>query len=336
MRLLAVVIIAFVVIVLVMRWLDQPITEYPLQAPSQAGAVCTTSDLPLNQPEIVQKRHAAAEHLLWFTDRPGNNMGSMNSSGRVVLYQIPTPNSIPVGCAFGPQDGLLYFAEQHALKLAAFDPLSLKFTEWPIPGPNGGLAGVVFDSNNVLNAMVTKESVIQRMRTDGTFLAPIQLAPGTYPHGPFQCGGNIWFAENTTNRIARLTPDGSVTEKSLPQLHSNPFAVACGKDGVYFTEYKVNKIGRINPMTLDITQWEIPSPGSIPMGLASGYDANIYFAESRANKIGRLSLKGENITEYRVPTSRALPDKVTPCFSSAICFSERGTQEIGVLRIGEQ
>lgn len=328
---LAIIVSIVVVSALLVRRLHQPIKEYPLSSTSEAGIVCVAPPVLANAPAIAQKRHAAAAGLLWFADRTGNKIGNMNSTGTVVEYAIPTPNAYPVACTFGPQDGLLYFAEHDSGKVAAFDPLALKFTEWTVPPPNIGLAGLAFDVNNILNILLGRDSGIQRMRTDGSFLAPIQLSPGRFPHGPAQCGGHIWFAENTANRIARLAPNGTLTETILPQPHSQPFAATCASDGVYFTEYGAGKIGRIDMNTMAITQWDVPSSGSNPMGIETGYDGNIYFAESRTNKIAVMPPGGGAITEYNVPTRHALPNKVTPCFSSAICFSERGAPNLGVL-----
>ncbi len=293
----------------------QTVTEYQLNSSSQAGNVCTAPD-----------------GATWFADAPANKIGRIDSLGNKVEYTIPTVNSGPVGCAFGPADGLLYFAEQNTHKAAILNPATKVFQEYRIAPPNSGLAGVVFDAAGVLNIMVSGSSAIQRMQTDGTFLPVIQLATGRWPHGPALCDGDIWFAENTANRVAKLTVSGAVTEKVLPQSSSKPFAVTCASDGAYFTENAttVNKIGRINTTTLAITQWKIPSSGSNPMGITTGSDSNIYFAESTTDKIAMLPGGGGVITEYLIPTTNALPNKVTTN-GNCIWFSERGAPQIGAL-----
>jgi virginiamycin B lyase len=303
--------ICFVTLVFVAS--AQTIKEFPLA--SQAGNVCVSS---INS------------SLVWLSMPMANQISSMDASGNVTSYTIPTPNSSPAGCAFGP-DGLLYFGEQSGLKIASLDTSSGVFREFPIAPPNNGIAGVAFDANGILNIMVSKSSAIQRMRTDGSFLPPIMLGGGQWPHIPTLCGGNIWFVEYTANRVARLTPTGGVREALLPQLNSKPFAITCASGLPYFTEYNANKIGEVDPTAFAITQWGIPSVNSQPMGIATGADGNIYFAESASDKIGKLASNG-SITEYLVPTPKALPNKVTACFRTAICFSERGTNQLGVLR----
>lgn len=293
----------------------QSITEYPLVSTSQAGNVCIQS----------------STGPLWFTDQPGNAIGKMDSSGLISEYILPTANAGIVGCAFGA-DGRVYFAEQTAKKAGAFNPATLVFQEWPVPAPNAGMAGVVFDASGRLNIMVTgtNNGIQILVPGTGTFTF-VTLVSGRYPHGPSQCGGNVWFAEHNANRVARLTPVGVVTEWVLPQSSSQPFGTTCGGDGVYFAEYNVNKVGRISMSTGVITQWDIPSSGSNPMGIATGLDGNIYFAESTTDILAELPIGGGTITEYPVPTPNALPNKVSPCFTADVCFSERGAPQIGVL-----
>jgi virginiamycin B lyase len=324
----------------------QSIAEFPLPVSTdQAGNVCAVSAGATHNPSLSNlalQRLIAADGFVWFTDAPANSIGRMDPFGKVTEYPIPTSNSGPVGCAFGPADGLLYFAEQSVVpaKVAILDPTSSPtqpvIREFPMPPPSGGAAGVAFDANGVLNIMISKNSAIQRMRTDGTFLSPIQLALGRWPHGPVLCGGKLIFAENTANRFASLSTAGVVVEKVLPQANSKPFAFTCGGDGMaYGTENAIGKIVKVNPATTTLVkQFSILSgPTSAPMGVATGFDGNVYFANSQSNTIGELTVgtSGTLMPEISVPVPGALPNKVTPCFTNAVCFSQRGASGIGLL-----
>lgn len=280
----------------------QGITEFSLPANANAGNLC-----------------AQDTTLIWFTDDPNNAIGQMDASGNVYEYVLPTAHAGPVGCAFGP-DGRLYFAEQLVYKIGAFDPVSTTFTEWRVPAPNRNIAGVAFDAAGVLNIMVAGSSAIHRMQIDGTFLAPIQLPLGRYPHGPSLCAGNIWFAEYTANRVAVLDLSGLVTEFLLPQANSKPFQTACATDGLYFTESNVARVGRIDPTTLAISQWNTLSLNSQPQGITAGYDGNLWLAEGNSNKLTVMLPGGTAMIEYPVPTAKAWPNKLSPCFGSSCMF----------------
>ena len=60
--------------------------------------------------------------------------------------------------------------------------------------------------------------------------------------------GNLWFTEQTANKIGRITTAGVVTEYNVPTGGSGPYGITLGSDGnLWFTESSasVHKIGRI-------------------------------------------------------------------------------------------
>ena len=324
----------------------QNIVEYPLPTTNRAGNVCVvpagaTQNTKLSN--LALQRFIAGDGYLWFTNAPDNSIGRLDALGNVTRYPIRTKNAGPVGCAFGPANGLLYFAEQLLVPARVgildptSDPVRPSIRELPMPPPNGGAAGVAFDANGVLNVMIPEDSAIQRMKPGGTFISPILLASGRWPHGPALCGGKLIFAENAANRFATLTIDGTIVERALPQSNSKPFAFTCGGDGMaYGTENGVGKIAQVDPATTTLVkQFAIPSGRtSAPMGIATGFDGNIYFANSGSNTIGKLTVGSTPamMPEIPVPTEGAKSNKVTPCFITAVCFSELRANGIGVLR----
>jgi virginiamycin B lyase len=60
-------------------------------------------------------------------------------------------------------------------------------------------------------------------------------------------------------------------------------------DGLWFTEYDGDKIGRINPLGT-IKQFHDPHRGKFPGGITAGPDGRIWFTEGDGNKIGGINL----------------------------------------------
>ncbi|MGB8298138.1 MAG: hypothetical protein WCG85_22180, partial [Polyangia bacterium] len=78
--------------------------------------------------------------------------------------------------------------------------------------------------------------------------------------------------------------------------------ICSGPDGnVWFTE-DVGKIGRIT-MGGVITEFQVPTTGSTPRGIAPGPDVNLWFVEYGGAKIGRITPSG-TITEFAAGTSK--------------------------------
>jgi virginiamycin B lyase len=107
----------------------------------------------------------------------------------------------------------------------------------------------------------------------------------------------------------------------------------------YFSETGSNKMGRLEPTTNMITEWQISSSGNSsarPTGIAfDPSTGSIYFAESGTNKIGRLEPTANMITEWQISSSgnsSARPTGIAfDTSTGSIYFAESGKNKIGRL-----
>jgi virginiamycin B lyase len=76
----------------------------------------------------------------------------------------------------------------------------------------------------------------------------------------------LWFTENASNKIGRITTTGVITEFPILTTDSGPYAITAGPDGaLWFTEQHGNKIGRITTEGV-VTEFPIPTSPSLPTG----------------------------------------------------------------------
>ena len=157
-------------------------------------------------------------------------------------------------------------------------------------------------------------------QTAGTSNAPLYLARAA--------DGNYWHTQPAANRVARMTPAGTVTEYALPSAASNPFDIVAGADGnMWFTELDGGRIGRITPNG-GITEFPLPNTSSQPRGIAAGPDGNIWFTEIATARIGRITPQGV-ITEFDIPWTGAVPRGITAGPDGNLWFSDSGGLSIG-------
>jgi len=98
----------------------------------------------------------------------------------------------------------------------------------------------------------------------------------------------LWFTEPGTDRIGRITVDGTVTEFVLP-AGSRPEGIAAGPDGaLWFAEYGANRTGRITKGG-SISHFRIPTPDS-GAGLIAAGPNSMWFTESSADRIGAVRI----------------------------------------------
>ena len=89
---------------------------------------------------------------------------------------------------------------------------------------------------------------------------PADITPGP--------DGNLWFTENTNNKIGRMTPQGVITEFSTGiTAGAKPAGITAGPDGnLWFTEQLGNRIGRITPLGV-VTEFSAGiTAGATPSG----------------------------------------------------------------------
>src|SRR6478752_5565648 len=125
--------------------------------------------------------------------------------------------------------------------------------------------------------------------------------------------GTVFATEPYTSRIARITPDGRVTEFPTPTPKAGPGAIAAGPDGnAWFAESAlggVAKIGRITPSGF-ITEFQVPPlpylDTTIPADvgtIVAGQDDRLWFTTGLG--IGSISTSGDVV-------AFALPEPSSP------------------------
>jgi len=175
---------------------------------------------------------------------------------------------------------------------------------------------------------------IDRMSTAGTRLSSFTIPTASSLTQSIAAGsdGNVWFAEQTADKIGRVTPSGMFTEFSLA-TGSSPFFITAGPDGaLWFTEFASNKIGRITTGGT-VTEFNIPTASARPETIATGPDRNIWFTEG-VGKIGRLSPGSGNVAEFAIPTTAGLPLGITAGPDGNLWFVEQTAGKVGRITTG--
>ena len=158
---------------------------------------------------------------------------------------------------------------------------------------------------------------------------PVPTGDG-YPSG-ITAGplGDIWFTENSRDRIGRIAPDGHVDEFAIPIgfLTASPTSITLGPDGnLWFVEVTARNISRITPNGT-ITQFPVPSAINDPIDITSGPDGKLWFTElapsrgiSNNGVVGNITVNG-TINEMAI---EAPPYNITRGPDNALWFTTNG------------
>ena len=124
--------------------------------------------------------------------------------------------------------------------------------------------------------------------------------------------GNAWFlySTNKTSTIFKLEPaSGKITQypvKGETVADDPVINLAAGqlvfdkeRNAIWFTDARVNSIGKLDVASGQIKLWQVPTEKSGPMGIALSPDGkSLWFAEITGDKIASFDIQSEKIAEY--------------------------------------
>jgi streptogramin lyase len=220
----------------------------------------TITEFPVTTTGAGAPRGIAAgpDGNLWFTDSSGR-IGRMTTTGKIDEFSLPSAslsslaNSTqnPMSITTGP-DGNLWFTEFEGTNIGRITTKGVitEFVLGTFRNPNAIVAGP--DGNLWFTEFYGSPSLgIGRITPKGTInefpIPTLNSNPNGIVAAP---DGNLWFAESSGNKIAYITPSGTIVEcpALVAAITAYPSGIVVGPDGnLWFTESASNKIAHTNP-----------------------------------------------------------------------------------------
>jgi virginiamycin B lyase len=287
---------------------DGTLTAYHLTAPG----------VGMMQPAVDTKGD------LWFGEMRTNRLTRVDHiSGQVTSWAPPDGRNNITKVAIDRAGGI-WFVEQLASYIAAFDPRTEGFTVYPLAGPNGSSLlpqDLAFDATGALWFTALGGSDGGAIARLDPASGAIQYWPTRDPHAhtpvrPFSLAittsGEIWFGLLAGGAVGRLDPTTSeMSYYPLANPHATVFAMATDiRSRVYFTELLDGKLGVINTATRTLSERTIPqtfgSPASL-YGVVVASPGVVWFASAGANALIRYEPRRNLLTFYRLNAPGSAP-----------------------------
>jgi streptogramin lyase len=262
-------------------------------------------------------------------------------------YTLPSQSDASPALSFAPKQRYTFALSENASVLPTPSPAPYTTIEYYVPGAfsyivpiTAGADGNVwfFQQDGTAGDYIDKITpggIITRKRLK----TPPYRAPEGIALGPDR---NIWFTETANSSVARVTPDGDVSEYRLPRHGTAPWGITGGPDGnVWFTQpdFAIDHgagygaFGKVTPTGIVTDyQYKIPAgsaPGSfdpVPLTIATGADGNLWYAEVVTGAIGKMTTSGVR-TDYPLAPG-ASPMGITAGPGGNIWFVEAGLGSI--------
>jgi virginiamycin B lyase len=245
-------------------------------------------------------------------------------------WDVPTPRSRPHDPEVAP-DGALWYTGQLANKLGRLDPKTGEFKEISVKTSDSGPHGLAADKDGNIWFTANSKAYIGKLNPNTGEMAeyPMPDPRARDPHSlAFDRAGKIFFTVQQGNFVGRLdSKSGKVTLQAVPTAHALPYGIIVGGDGAaYFCEFGANKIGKIDPKTLAITEFPLPE-GARPRRIANNPDGLIYYSDFARGYLGRLDPKSGKVEEWASPGGpRSQPYGIASTPDGLVWYSESGVQ----------
>lgn len=134
----------------------------------------------------------------------------------------------------------------------------------------------------------------------------------------FHPDGSVWGTQITANQILRLDPltkkintflvPAGVAEKTS----ARPYGMAIdGNQKIWFAENALAKVGRLDPATGEITEYDVPARSPDMRRMDSDAEGNLWFGVHGDGKLGKVDHRTGQITLYEPPTPNSGPYSVS-------------------------
>jgi virginiamycin B lyase len=243
--------------------------------------IYTEYDLPRETIEphdvIVDK-----DGIAWYSSFGEQNLGRLDpKTGAVKEYSISEHKpGFPTGLLAlrSDQDGNLWLGNMYQATIVKFDPKTEKFQYWPLP------KDVNVDAAQ-LNMVSPQSSHVD---------------------------GKVWAQNNGFAGIHRLDLASGQIEtwepfKTAKEPHNIYDVIPDSKNNVFFTDFRLRHIGRLDAKTGEVKMFEVPTAASAPRRGTMDAKDRLWFAQYRGDRIAMFDTKTEEFKEWRIPPRWSAP-----------------------------
>ena len=265
---------------------------------------------------------------------PGLTVSDLHAT--IKEWDVPTKGAHPHDPAVG-MDGALWFTEQMQNKIGRVDPSTGAFKEFPLKVDNSGPHGLVSDAEG--NVWFTGNFAHYIGKLDvKTGEAKEYKMPDPKAEDPhslvFDSEGILWFTVQVGNFVGRLDPkSGRIDLLRVGQVNAHPYGIQVNGQGVpFFCMFFTNKLGSINPKTLDLQEYGLPK-GTRPRRLAIDDHDLVYFTDFEGGNLGRLDPKTGDVKMWPSPGgAKSQPYGITITPDGMVWYSESGVKPNTMVR----
>lgn len=269
-----------------------------------------------------------SDGTIYFVEMVGNKLAKVVGD-QIVEFTIPTKFSGAFKIVADAEDNL-WFTQVISNSIAKFNTKTHEFIEFKIPTEDSRPGGIAIDRKGRIwftEQKGNKIAMLDPVKAEALYREQIKkIVPNTEK----PAGEKTSVETQPSGEPKILIKEIKVEDFPLPTTGGAPGnnLLEDDKGWLWFTELHGNKVGALHIDSKKFREYPLPTPISMPTGLARDRDGIFWVTQFRANKLARLDAESGRVEEYALPSDSALPAGVVVDEMNQVWFTQLGGNAI--------
>lgn len=227
-------------------------------------------------------------------------------------------------------DGSIWWTGMWASLVGRIDPETGEMEEYRLP-PTARPHSIVPDEDGNIWYTGNSNGTIGMLDPETGMITQYETLARDPHSAVFHPNGDLYFTAQGAGMLGRLNPEtGELTEV---QTESRPYGISVAANGTVWVAYNgTNKIGAVDPETMDIRYYTIPNSRSRIRRLGLTTDGMVWYGNSTMGRIGRLNPATGEIKEWPSPSGPASHPYALVVVNDVIWYNESGMRPDALVR----
>lgn len=258
-----------------------------------------------------------------YPEKPGSRPTLVEGDLEIDIteWMVPTLGQRSRDPAEAP-DGSIWWTGMWASLVGRLDPETGEMQEYRLPvtaRPHSivpDAAGNIWytgNSNGTIGKLDPRTGQVTQYRTRAND-----------PHtATFHPNGNLYFTSQQSGMLGRLDPEtGEITEVST---EPRPYGIQVASNGTVWVAYNgTNKIGAVDPETLEVRYYTIPDERSRIRRLGLDSTGMVWYVNSSRGRLGRLNSATGEVQEWDSPSGPTSHPYAIAVIDDKVWYNESG------------
>jgi virginiamycin B lyase len=227
-------------------------------------------------------------------------------------------------------DGSIWWTGMYASLVGRLDPATGKMEEYRLP-VSARPHSIVPDKDGNIWYTGNSNGTIGKLDPNTGLVTQFPTQANDPHSAAFHPNGKLYFTAQQSNMLGVLDPVTGVLKEV--QTEPRPYGVQVAANGTVWVAYNgTNKIGAVDPETLDVKYYEVPNKDSRIRRLGLDSKGFVWYVNGTQGKVGRLDPATGNVKEWDSPSGARSQPYALAVINDKIWYNESGMRPDTLVR----